>query len=414
MKGVWLLFLISIAITCSVGKLDTNSIKRASSALASPPFTWYQTHPSGDLPRKPSVFPLWMSLSSSNIYYYGTDFNETGDTDDMYIYSTSLNSWIRLDDTQLIDFIKPTARMSASVWQSSGTSLMMACGGIYSDDTFSSVRKIFNDIWKFDAFDYSWKQITPIGDKFPNEGLIGATAIVMGNGNDVYIFGGRTLISDPATGKKVLKEVAQLYLYKINENILLMKNPTEDATEDDDADVIPCARRNAIMIPTTEGFIITGGYSEERGYLSDTWIYEATNDAWKQIVSYPNLLSNNPQKGFYGNTGYVDGSIYYTYGGYNTIKGSLKKTLTYDILRKGWKTLKTNGAPPGFMCHSTTGDHSNIYIYGGYALNELTDYKIVYMDSPWRFSLSPQQQTFSDTSPSNTLSSIQNKRKRKR
>ncbi|WP_455393144.1 Kelch repeat-containing protein [[Eubacterium] cellulosolvens] len=176
------------------------------------------------------------------------------DLSDTWIYDYSENSW-----TQKVPSTNPTARSYFGISTIYGTDKVMLYGGL------SYPASYYEDTWIYDLSENKWEKRSPT--TYPSARCLHGQGSIY-NTDKVILFGGSPFHDDTC-------------IYDLSENNWFLMSPTGK----------PTARFYQVMeaIHGTDKVMLFGGTVTGMNNLAETWIYDLSDNTWKQhtISNFP-------------------------------------------------------------------------------------------------------------------------------
>jgi hypothetical protein len=277
--------------------------------------TWEELETTGN-PQGRTYFDMASVDGTKNTVLFGgrSDYELLNDT---WIFDYSTKTW-----TNQKPIIHPIARTNHKMSSIYGSDNVLLFGGQDHPD-------YFNDTWIFDLSEHSWINMTPNPcpkgrDLHAMAGIYGTDKVLLYGGNrngyqptDTWVYdlsnntwtektpasnpGGvnsHSMASIHGTDKVVLFGAIgadrQTWVYDLSDNYWTRKMPNSK----------PSDRRDFAMasIDGTDVIMLFGGYSSNFNYLSDTWIYDLSDNIWilKTPENKPSSRENHGLVPIYG------------------------------------------------------------------------------------------------------------------
>ncbi len=296
---------------------------------------------------------MWIQ-TSKNDFNNGTFNNTTiqgsGDNAELLINLSELAEWSFKSTTK-----KPRDRYGhgmASIW---GTDKVLLFGGKFGNYNY------LNDTWIYDYSDNNWTEViignNPIGRY--------CHAMVSIHGDDkVILFGGHYWEGNN-------RWCNDTWVFDFSNNNWTEMNPLNK----------PSGRHGHAMASaySDDTVVLFGGFNG--GYLNDTWVYNLSKNNWTQKTP-----TNKPVRRYCHAMApiYGDDKIL-LFGGDNT-NGYRGDTWIYDLSNNTWKQKSPIIRPVDRYCHTMASINGTdkILLFGGYNYNTGT----FYYDDTWIYDLS--------------------------
>ncbi|XP_033100156.1 multiple epidermal growth factor-like domains protein 8 [Anneissia japonica] len=184
-----------------------------------------------------------------------------------------------------------------------------------------------------------------VDDLFPS-GVMGHSIVVNGAGDSLILFGGYSF-QDGSVNSLWKYNLTSFSWSKVGNNQL----------------TTPSARHFHAAAYSSDILYISGGIADS-GVLSDFWKYDIKQNIWTELQ-----VSHNIVPPLAGHTLTVIDDKLFLIGGYSPDRGFLSNFLVYDIPTGEWEKRTSQGTPPtGIYGHSTVYHEGTaaLYVFGGY------------------------------------------------
>jgi N-acetylneuraminic acid mutarotase len=216
---------------------------------------WVQKNPAKP-PAARSFFGMAaVDTDDKLVLFGGTDYSNW--MDDTWVYDLSDNRW-----TDMAPPDGPKPRQDCQLATIYNDDKVVLFGGYSYDANWNLVA--FNDTWVYDLSENLWSNVTPP----VSPGVTASFAMASVSGTDtVVLFRGMTDAFN-------YEYVQETWTYDLSDNRWTLRSPSSS----------PAGRYGPAMaaIWGTDGLVLFGGYNESTGYLSDTWVYDLSDDRWYQ------------------------------------------------------------------------------------------------------------------------------------
>lgn len=264
-------------------------------------------------------------------------YSKTGEyLSDTWEYDVNTQVWTDLTP----DGINPPARNQHSLAYI-GNGRVILFGG------YNETGEYLSDTWEYDINSGMWIEYNVEGSKPPARA--NHSMVFAGKGK-LLLFGGK---SKSGSGDDVY--LSDTWIYDIADN----HSWTEYNTEG----VKPFERHShSLSFCGDSQVLLFGGDVEDIGISSDTWIYDVSSNTWEKLGNFDEL----PSKRMNHKVTYLGGNTVVLFGGYGGYTGTeyLSDTWTYNSTENAWYPCSIQSeALPELRSY-----HSIAYVEGGKAV----------------------------------------------